>query len=138
MRKYSFNISPFSVSNLTNSVEQLNNYTELKNSENKMNKNQKMVTGLGIFLIVITLFYWYSQGYEVFTKTKVLVDKTTDLDRMLGVENKEYIDKFVFGLLPSGMSSIMETISTASIAGVIVLLSGILIYLFRNKEKEIK
>jgi hypothetical protein len=138
LRKYSFNISPFSVSNLTNSVEQLNNYTELKNSENKMNKNQKMVTGLGIFLIVITLFYWYSQGYEVFTKTKVLVDKTTDLDRMLGVENKEYIDKFVFGLLPSGMSSIMETISTASIAGVIVLLSGILIYLFRNKEKEIK
>ncbi len=138
MRKYSFNISPFSVSNLTNSVEQLNNYTELKNSENKMNKNQKMVTGLGIFLIVITFFYWYSQGYEVFTKIKVLVDKTTDLDRMLGVENKEYIDKFVFGLLPSGMSSIMETISTASIAGVIVLLSGILIYLFRNKEKEIK
>jgi len=138
LRKYSFNISPFSVSNLTNSVEQLNNYTELKNSENKMNKNQKMVTGLGIFLIVITFFYWYSQGYEVFTKIKVLVDKTTDLDRMLGVENKEYIDKFVFGLLPSGMSSIMETISTASIAGVIVLLSGILIYLFRNKEKEIK
>ena len=103
-----------------------------------MNKNQKMVTRLGIFLIVNTLFYWYSQGYEVFTKTKVLVDKTTDLDRMLGVENKEYIDKFVFGLLPSGMSSIMETISTASIAGIIVLLSGILIYLFRNKEKEIK
>lgn len=103
-----------------------------------MNKNQKYVLGLGIILIAITLFYWYSQGAEVFTKTQVLVDKTTDLDKMLGVENKEYVDKFVFGLLPSGMSSIMEIISTASISGIMVVLSGILIYLFRNKRKEIK
>ncbi|MBE0538976.1 MAG: hypothetical protein IH620_04640 [Ignavibacterium sp.] len=102
-----------------------------------MNKNQKYAVGLGIFLIAITLFYWYAQGAEVFTKTKVLVDKTTDLDRMLGIENKEYIDKYVFGLLPSGMTSIMEMISTASITGLVVFISGILIYLFRNKKKEI-
>lgn len=102
-----------------------------------MNKNQKYIVVSGIFLIAITLFYWYSQGAEVFTKTQVLVDKTTDLDRMLGVENKEYVDKYVFGLLPSGMTSIMEMISTASITGLAVFLSGILIYLFRNKKKEI-
>ncbi|HCY75361.1 MAG TPA: hypothetical protein DHV28_05530 [Ignavibacteriales bacterium] len=102
-----------------------------------MNKNQKYAVGLGIFFIAITLFYWYSQGAEVFTKTKVLVDKTTDLDRMLGIENKEYIDKYVFGLLPSGMTSIMEMISSASITGLVVFISGILIYLFRNKKKEI-
>ena len=103
-----------------------------------MNKNQKYIAVIGIILIAIALFYWYSQGAEVFTKTQVLIDKTTELDRMLGVENKEYVDQFVFGLLPSGMSSIMEIISTASIAGVVVILSGILIYLFRNKRKETK
>ena len=124
---------------VTNSSEQLNNHFELKIiSECKMNKNQKYIAVIGIILIAITLFYWYSQGAEVFTKTQVLIDKTTDLDRMLGVENKEYVDQFVFGLLPSGMSSIMEIISTASIAGVVVILSGILIYLFRNKRKEKK
>jgi len=103
-----------------------------------MNKNQKYIAVIGIILIAIALFYWYSQGAEVFTKTQVLIDKTTDLDRMLGVENKQYVDQFVFGLLPSGRSSIMEIISTASIAGVVVILSGILIYLFRNKRKETK
>jgi hypothetical protein len=103
-----------------------------------MNKNQKYIAVIGIILIAIALFYWYSQGAEVFTKTQILIDKTTELDRMLGVENKEYVDQFVFGLLPSGMSSIMEIISTASIAGVVVVLSGIFIYLLRNKRKESK
>ena len=103
-----------------------------------MNKNQKYIAVIGIILISIALFYWYSQGAEVFTKTQVLIDKTTDLDRMLGVENKQYVDQFVFGLLPSGMSSIMEIISTASIAGVVVILSAIFIYLLRNKRKETK
>ncbi len=103
-----------------------------------MNKNQKYIAVIGIILIAITLFYWYSQGAEVFTKTQVLIDKTTELDRMLGIENKEYVDQFVFGLLPSGMSSIMEIISTASIAGVVVILSAIFIYLLRNKRKESK
>lgn len=103
-----------------------------------MNKTQKYIIAIGIILIGITLIYWYSQGAEVFTKTQVLVDKTTDLDRMLGVENKQYVDQFVLGLFPSGMSSIMEMVSTASISGVVVLLTGILIYLFRNKRKETK
>lgn len=103
-----------------------------------MNKTQKYIIAIGIILIGITLIYWYSQGAEVFTKTQVLVDKTTDLDRMLGVENKQYVDQFVFGLFPSGMSSIMEMASTASISGAVVLLTGILIYLFRNKRKETK
>ncbi len=49
-----------------------------------MNKNQKYIAVIGIILIAIALFYWYSQGAEVFTKTQVLIDKTTELDRMLG------------------------------------------------------
>ena len=101
-----------------------------------MNKNQKYIAAIGIILIAITLFYWYSQGAEVFTKTQVLVDKTTDLDRMLGVENKQYVDQFVFGLFPSGMTSIAEISSAASISTIVIVLAGILIYLFRNKRKE--
>ena len=103
-----------------------------------MNKSQKYILTIGIFLIGITLIYWYSQGAEIFTKTQVLVDKTTELDKMLGVENKQFVDQYVFGLLPSGLSSIMEMASTASISGVVVLLTGFLIYLFRNKRKETK
>ena len=103
-----------------------------------MNKKQKYAIVIGIILVALTLFYWYSQGFEIFSKTQVLVDKTTDLDRMLGVENKEYVDKFIFGLLPSGTTSLMEMSSFASISGLITLLTGILIYLFRNKRKETK
>jgi hypothetical protein len=103
-----------------------------------MNKNQKYVLIIGIILIATAFIHWYTQGAEVFTKSQVLIDKTTDLDRMLGVENKEYIDQFVLGLFPSGMSSIAEIISAASISGLVVVLSGLLIYLFRNKRKVIK
>jgi len=103
-----------------------------------MNKNQKYIAAIGIILIAITLFYWYSQGSEVFTKTQVLVDKTTDLDRMLGVENKQYVDQFVFGLIPSGIASIAEISSVASISGLIIMFAGILIYLFSNKRKDKK
>jgi hypothetical protein len=103
-----------------------------------MNKNQKYVAAIGIILIGITLFFWYSQSAQIFTKTQVLVDKTTDLDRMLGVENKQYVDQFVFGLFPSGIASIAEISSVASISGIIIVFAGILIYLFRNKRKDKK
>jgi len=103
-----------------------------------MNKNQKYVLVFGIILIAITLFFWYSQGAQVFTKTQVLVDKTTDLDRMLGVEHKQYVDQFVFGLFPSGIASIAEISSAISISGLIIVLTGFLIYLFRNKRKDKK
>ncbi|MBE0551591.1 MAG: hypothetical protein IH619_04350 [Ignavibacterium sp.] len=103
-----------------------------------MNKNQKSIIAIGIIFIVSTLFYWYSQGAVVFTKIQILVDNTSDLDRILGVENKQYIDQFVFGLFPSGITSFMEMISAASLSGMVFVISGILIYLYRNKRKEIK
>ena len=90
-----------------------------------MNSKQKLILMIGIILIIAVLSYWYSQGAEIFTKTQVLVDKTTELDRMLGVENKQYVDKFIFGLDYAG------TISLA-----IAVISGILLYLFKNKRKE--
>lgn len=101
-----------------------------------MNKSQKNTLALGIILLIITFTYWYIQGAEIFTKTQVLVDKTTELDKMLGVKNEQWVDKFVFGFFPSGMSSLLEMFSTASIGGAIVIITGILFYLFRNKKKE--
>jgi hypothetical protein len=103
-----------------------------------MNKNQKYVLTTGIIIIVSVLIYWYAQGAEVFTKSQVIVDNTTDLDRMLGVVNKQYVDKFVFGLFPSGMASLAEVISVVSLSGFLIVISGILFYLFRNKQKETK
>jgi hypothetical protein len=118
--------SHFPNSNLTNSGEQLNNHLELKTiSELKMNKNQKYVLIAGVFLIATALIYWYTQGAEILTKTQILVDNTTDLDRMLGVENKQYVDKFILGLDYAG-----------GFSAAIAVLSGILIYLFRKKQKE--
>lgn len=99
-----------------------------------MNKSQKNTLALGIILLIITFTYWYTQGAKIFTKTQILVDKTTELDKMLGVKNEQWVNKFVFGLFPSGMSSLLEMISTASIGGAIVIITGILFYLFRNKN----
>ncbi len=92
-----------------------------------MNKNQKLVLIIGIILIAAVLIYWFTQGAEIFTKTQILIDKTTDLDRMLGVENKQYVDKFVLGLDYAG-----------GFSAAVAALSGILIYLFRNKRKKTK
>lgn len=101
-----------------------------------MNKNQKYILISGIVLIIAVIIYWYTQGAEVFTKTKVLVDKTTELDRMLGIENKKYVDKFIFGLFPSGTSAIVELLSVATMLGIVIVLSIVIIYLYRNKQKE--
>jgi hypothetical protein len=92
-----------------------------------MNKIQKNILLFGIILIAAVLIYWFTQGAEIFTKSQVLVDKTTDLDRMLGVENKEYVDKFVLGLDYAG-----------GFSAAVAALSGVLIYLFRNKRKKIQ
>ena len=90
-----------------------------------MSKKQKLVLMIGIILIAAVLIYWVTQGAEILTKTQVLVDKSTDLDRMLGVENKQYVDNFVLGLDYVG-----------GFSAVVTLISGIFIYLFRNKKKE--
>lgn len=90
-----------------------------------MNKKQKYIIAIGIILIAAVLIYWVTQGAEILTKTQVLVDKTTELDKMLGVKNKQYVDKFVLGL---------DYVGGFSAAAAII--AGIFIYLLRNKKKE--
>lgn len=103
-----------------------------------MNKNQKLVLISGILIIVIAVIVWIFQGAEIFTKTQILIDKTTDLDRMLGVENKEFVDQFVFGLLPSGFSSMIEILSLTTVSGMIAIISGVLLFILKNKRRETK
>jgi hypothetical protein len=101
-----------------------------------VNRKQKNILITGITIIVAELVVWYLQGIEVFTQTQKLIDKTTSLDRMLGIENKQFIDKFAFGLLPSGFSSLKEFSSVATLSLVIIFIIVFLLYLFRNKKKE--
>lgn len=101
-----------------------------------MNKKQKNTIIIGIILIAVVLILWIAQGGEIFTKTQIIIDKTTDLDRMLGIQNKQFVDKFVFGLLPSGFGSVMEFLSASTLGFTIIVISGFLIYLFKNKKKE--
>ena len=77
-----------------------------------------------------------SKDFLIGEINQILVTQT--IERMLGVVNKQYVDKFVFGLFPSGMASLAEIISVASLSGFLMAISGILIYLFRNKKKETK
>ncbi len=91
-----------------------------------MNKKQKYIIVTGLLIISVVLIFWLTQGAEIFTKTQVLVDKTSELDKMLGVENKQYVDKFVLGLDYAGAFS-----------GIVVIISGFLTYLFRNKRKDV-
>jgi hypothetical protein len=100
-----------------------------------MNKKQKRVLGAAVLIIVLVTVFWIIQGTEVFTKSQVLVDNTSELDRMLGIENKQFMDKFILGFLPSGLSFTIEFLSVVTISGFIIVLSGILIYSFRNKRK---
>ncbi len=91
-----------------------------------MNKKQKYIIVTGLLIISVVLIFWLTQGAEIFTKTQVLVDKTSELDKMLGVENKQYVDKFALGLDYAGAFS-----------GIVVIISGFLTYLFRNKRKDV-
>ncbi len=91
-----------------------------------MNKKQKYIIVTGLLIISVVLIFWLTQGAEIFTKTQVLVDKTSELDKMLGVENKQYVDKFVLGLDYAGAFS-----------GIVVIISGFLTYLLRNKGKDV-
>lgn len=102
-----------------------------------MNSNQKRVVALGISLIILTLIFWLMAGGNFFTKTQILVEKeTTELDKMLGVEpQREYVDSFVFGLIPPGLVASTEMISVSTISGLIVLICGILFFKYKTKNK---
>ncbi|MBS4032902.1 MAG: hypothetical protein KGZ85_00435 [Ignavibacterium sp.] len=87
-----------------------------------MNKNQKIILIVGLLLIAVILIYWQTQGGDILTKTQVQVEK---VDELFNTTYMEWEDKFVLGLDYAGTAS-----------AVIAVLSGILIFLFRNKKQE--
>ena len=88
-----------------------------------MNKRQKLILIIAAVLIVSVFIVWITTSGEILTKTQVLVDKTTDLDKMLGVKNESWENKFILGLD-----------YTLGFSGAVMLISGILFFLFKNKN----
>ena len=101
-----------------------------------MNSRQKLVLTIAAVLIVSVFIIWLAGGGEVFTKTKVWVDRTSELDKMLGIEVGEWEDKFIFGLVPPGLTATLEMISTSTLSGLILVVTGVLFFLFRIKKQK--
>ena len=93
-----------------------------------MNNKQKKVVLIAVILLALAAVAWLYSGGEVFSKDGIFVEKElTDLDKMLGqAPQKVYQEKFILGLLPH----------TAVFAGIVVVVSGILIFIFRNKKNK--
>ena len=87
-----------------------------------MNKNQKLILIVSFLVIAAILIYWQTQGGEIFTKTQIQIEK---VDELFNTTYKEWEDKFILGLDYAGTASL-----------IVAFISGILIYLFRNKRKE--
>ncbi len=89
-----------------------------------MNKNQKLLLSIGLIIIVASIIVWAIFGFEIFTKTQVLVETK---DELFGWSEKKWVDKFIWGLD-----------ITLLISGITILLGGILMYLFRDRKKSPK
>lgn len=90
-----------------------------------MNKKQRILFLSALLSILGIILYWLMQGAEIFTKTKVIIDQTSELDKMLGVKNEVMVDKFVLGLDYSAVAIV-----------IILILTFILNNLLKNKQKE--
>ena len=88
-----------------------------------MNRKQKITLIIVLSVIVISLIVWQLYGGELFTKSQVLVEKK---DELFGWTQKEWVDKFVWGLDLSLL-----------ICGVSAVVGGIFYYIFRNKKSEL-
>ena len=88
-----------------------------------MNKKQKTALYGGLIAITLALLVWLFNGAEIFTKTQVLVERK---DELFGTPYKEWQNTFKLGL---------DYVLGISIISLIT--SSILIYLFKNKRKEL-
>ena len=88
-----------------------------------MNKKQKTALYGGLTIIAVASLVWLFNGAEIFTKTQVIVERK---DELFGTSYKEWQNTFKLGFdYVFGISFIT------------VVTSSILIYLFKNKRKEL-
>ena len=85
-----------------------------------MNKKQKITLLTGFLIIAAAFIVWLSFGGELFTKTQVLIEKK---DELFGTTYKEWQDKFIWGLD-----------YTLYVTGAVVLICGILFFVFRRNK----
>jgi cbb3-type cytochrome oxidase subunit 3 len=86
-----------------------------------MNKNQKIVIAIALFVIAVAFIIWIKSGTYVFTQTQVLIEKK---DPLFGSSYKVWQNKFIWGL---DLTLIISAFSIVS--------SAILIFLFKDKRK---
>ncbi|MCS7052934.1 MAG: hypothetical protein NZM09_04280 [Ignavibacterium sp.] len=91
-----------------------------------MNKSQKILFSISALIIISILSFWLIQGGELFTKTKILVDNTSELDKALGIKNEVWVDKFILGL----------DYSAVIILGVLII-TFLINYYLKTKRKEL-
>ncbi len=87
-----------------------------------MNKKQKTTLIIGLVLIASALVVWLAHGAEIFTKTQMLVEK---YDELFGYTYEEWVDKIIIGLDYAG-----------SFSAVVALITGILLYIFKDKKRK--
>ena len=87
-----------------------------------MNKKQKTTLIIGLVLIASALIVWLAHGGEIFTKTQVLVEKH---DELFGYTYEEWVDKIIIGLDYAG-----------SFSAVVALITGILLFIFKDKKEK--
>lgn len=85
----------------------------------KLNKYQKRTLSITAILSVAVVLVWIGFGMEIFTKSRVIIEKT---DEVFGTTYKEFEDRFILGLD-----------YTAAFSFIIVLLSAGIIFLQRKK-----
>ncbi len=88
----------------------------------KLNKYQKKTIYIGLALIIAVVLVWIGFGMEIFTKTKVIVEKT---DELFGTTYKEFEDKFILGLD-----------YTAAISFAVFVISFIIAFFQRTKNDK--
>lgn len=90
----------------------------------RINKKQKVTIFFGLAIIFAALILWLADGTYVFTQTKVLIERK---DPLFGNVYKEWQDKFIWGL---DLTLVVSAIS--------VVISAVLIRIFREKQKVVK
>jgi hypothetical protein len=95
-----------------------------------MNSKQKYVILIAVVLLAAAFIWWLASGGEILSKDGIWVEQEiSELDKALGLEpQKEYQEKFILGLLPH----------TAVFSGAVVLISAILIFIFKSKKTKEK
>ena len=88
-----------------------------------MNSKQKIILLIGIALILGTAIAWIASGGEVLSKDGIWIEKEqSDLDKLA------FKEQFILGLIPHALG----------FAGIVILITAIMYFIFRNKKLKEK